>query len=318
MGVPTYREKTDLKYSDFAYSEYRDTNRRNIDTGYYFRDESGQYYKVFLDYVRERRGGILNGKNYHTYTFKYMDDSGEYQEIHKIVDNTDPQNTAYAGPSLWNKILVSSFTAEEGKMYMIVTRDNTHALGLEGEAIEFETEFDMADSDNADIKKAIWTITKNGDNIRWQNVYNTKQYLRVERDGWTPIYNNNVGSSIIVNYVSRENDIAYFHVGAKPSYINYWLIYNNRFDMSWENDYADKNADYRFFIYRADPSGEVWVVTFGLRPEISELCAVRDTAGNLVNLNGTAAVSETEEEPVEETEPATEPTEPTEPTPGEA
>ena len=316
VGMFSYTKKDGLKYSNFAYSAYSDTNQRNIDTGYYFRDESGQYYKVFLDYVRERRGGILNGKNYHTYTFKYMDDSGEYQEIHKIVDNTDPQNTAYAGPSLWNKILLSSFTAEEGKMYMIVTLENTYALGLDGEAIPFESEFDLADSSNTDLKKAIWTITKNGNKIRWQNAYNTEQYLRLERvlQNWNvrTIFNDNSGADINVKHRGYDNDIACFNVGG-PNWC--WLIYNASFGLNQTDRY--NGDEYRFFIYRIDRNGEVWGVTFGLRPEISELCAVRDTAGNLVNLNGTAAISETEEEPAEETEPATEPTEPIEPTSGE-
>ena len=174
---------------------------------------------------------------------------------------------------------------------MIVTLENTYALGLDGEAIPFESEFDLADSSNTDLKKAIWTITKNGNKIRWQNAYNTEQYLRLERVrqnwNWRTIFNDNSGADINVKHRGYDNDIACFNVGG-PN--DCWLIYNKSFGLNQTDRY--NGDEYRFFIYRIDRNGEVWGVTFGLRPEISELCAVRDTAGNLVNLNGTAAISE--------------------------
>jgi hypothetical protein len=229
---------------------------------------------------------------YHTYTFKYVDSSNTTHELHKAERLTDPQNTAYGGdPVLYTRTLVNSFTAEEGKMYMIVTLENTYALGLDGEAIPYESDFDLADSSNTDLKKAIWTITKNGNKIRWQNAYNTEQYLRLERVrqnwNWRTIFNDNSGADINVKHRGYDNDIACFNVGG-PN--DCWLIYNKSFGLNQTDRY--NGDEYRFFIYRIDRNGEVWGVTFGLRPEISELCAVRDTAGNLVNLNGTAAISE--------------------------
>ena len=201
---------------------------------------------------------------------------------------------------------------------MIVTRNNAYALGLNGEAVTFVSEFDMEAPSSADLKKAIWTITKSGNNIRWQNAHDTSQYLRLQsqRDERT-IFNDGSGASIVVNYRNRANDVAYFNVGG-----NNWLTYNNGFGISRQNNYSD-NADYRFLIYRIDRSGESWGTAFNLRDEISEFCVVTDSNGNLITLGGTNAVDaevvtmDLEDEVVDtaatdSTEAATEPTEATE------
>ena len=308
VGMPSYTGQTGLKYGAiYIYDAWFEHTKSNIETGYYYQDASGQYYKVYVDYsMYVDWSNITKPKGFHTYTFKYVDASGVAHEIHKAVDLTDPQNTAYAGPTLWNKNLVNSFSVgDAGTMYMIVTKDDRYALGLNGVAIPFEREFDLESASSADLKKAIWTITKNSNNTRWRNEYDKGQYLALKRDRGYPIYNNGSGENITIEHRNYTNgDVANFNVGG-PNYT--WLTHGNGFGLSQTGRYS--GDEYKFFIYRVDRNGEVWGITFALRPEISESChATRtDGDGNVIVLSNTAPI--TADESVEE---------PAEPTSGEA
>ena len=282
VGKATYTAQTGLYYDDFDPGLL--DNKSQYLTSYYYKDEQGRYFQVYGEYSRS---GILGFYRHH-YKLKYSPASGGWIEIHSKSNLTNPGTTPYDGVTLYTKTSVNDFPSDyNGKNFMIVSTDGKHALGLDGNRVDFVETFDLAV--NTEIQKAIWTVTGTGNKTNWVNMSNPDQKLALTSElqwgGYREYYNNTSGYTITIGTSQEANDARAFSIKGEQ-YLRYT-------DSAFHMEYTSGGLH----IYRVDASGKTWGTKFDLRSEIDYTCVPTDLSGNPVMLSEAAVA----EDPVVET-----------------